>query len=172
MHSWKIKKVYLSSSLRFMRFLKKENAWTVVSCFSSSLVSREESLDQAMRNPTELFVEETSKAYLNKTLDSISSFTTSGHQACIGACWIHLSLKSLALEHKHNLPSFKLLSFLKDPTNKIQVFYIIISHYNVKSNDNYFTIIIYSYNSTHHYSFFLEKAVSHRSDYAVLMKYT
>ena len=69
----------LSPSLRFMpSSSKRENAWIVVSCFSSSLISWEESLDQVMRNPTELFVGETSKVHLQKSLDSIISTTTSG----------------------------------------------------------------------------------------------
>lgn len=69
----------LSPSLRFMpSSSKREDSWTVVSCFSSSLISWEESLDQVMRNPTEVFVGEASKAHLQKSLDPISSTTTSG----------------------------------------------------------------------------------------------
>lgn len=57
---------------------KRENAWRVFSCLSSSLIPWEESLNQAMRNPTELFVAGTSKAHLQNTWEPTSSTVTCG----------------------------------------------------------------------------------------------
>lgn len=72
-------KYTLSPSLRFIpSSSKRENACTVVSCLSSSLMPSGDSLDQATIKPTELFVMGTSKEHRRNTLPSSNSATISG----------------------------------------------------------------------------------------------